>query len=96
MLITDFSSNIYEFALQRKPMIFYAFDKDFYQLTRGVHRTLEQAPGVVCERFEEVIEVIKNNKYDMNKLNDFLNESFNDHKRLSSDIAIDKILLNKE
>ena len=32
----------------------------------------------------------------MNKLNDFLNESFNDHKRLSSDIAIDKILLNKE
>ena len=96
VLITDFSSNIYEFALQRKPMIFYAFDKDFYQLTRGVHRTLEQAPGVVCERFEEVIEVIKNNKYDMNKLNDFLNESFNDHKRLSSDIAIDKILLNKE
>ena len=96
VLITDFSSNIYEFALQKKPMIFYAFDKDYYQLTRGVHRTLEQAPGVVCETFEEVIYIIKNSKYDMEKLNDFLIESFDNHKRLSSDIAIDRILLNKE
>ena len=57
VLITDFSSNLNEFALHRKPMIFYAFDKDYYQLTRGVHRTLDDAPGNVCETFEEVLDV---------------------------------------
>lgn len=94
ILITDFSSNIYEFSLQRKPMIFYAFDKDFYQLTRGVHRTLDEAPGNVCETFDEVIDVIQTGNYDYDKLDCFLRESFDEHSELSSDLVIDSILLN--
>ena len=96
ILITDFSSNIYEFSLQRKPMIFYAFDKDFYQLTRGVHRTLEEAPGNVCETFDEVIDVIKNENYAYDKLDFFLKESFDNHDMLSADLVINSILLNEK
>jgi len=96
ILITDFSSNIYEFSLQHKPMIFYAFDKDFYQLTRGVHRTLEEAPGNVCETFDEVIDVIKNENYSYDKLDSFLKESFDNHDMLSADLVINSILLNEK
>ena len=97
VLITDFSSNIYEFALQRKPIIFYAYDKDFYQLTRGVHRTLEEAPGIVCETFEEVIHTLKEHRFQIDKLEKFIQESFvSDTDQLASDRIIDKILLGKD
>lgn len=96
ILITDFSSNIYEFSLQKKPIIFYAFDKDYYQLTRGVHRTLDEACGNVCESFDEVIQVIKNETFELDKVNSFVKENFDEHEGLSSDLVIDKILLKKE
>lgn len=94
VLITDFSSNIYEFSLQHKPMIFFVFDKDNYQLTRGVHRYVDEAPGNVCEDFTQVIEVLSKKCFELDKLDKFIMESFDDHKELSSDLVIDKILLN--
>lgn len=95
ILITDFSSNIYEFALHKKPILFYAFDKDYYQLTRGVHRTLDDAPGTICQTFEEVLTTIKQQNFSYSKLEKFIEEAFDKHDKLSSDIAIDEILLNK-
>ena len=95
VLITDFSSNIYEFALHRKPIIFYAFDKDYYQLTRGVHRTLDEAPGKVCLTFDDVIDTIRHQTYEMDKLYTFIDENFDAHDCLSSDLVIDQILLGK-
>ena len=45
----------YDFALLKKPMLFYVFDKDVYSATRGVHRKVEEvAPGKICLTFEEL------------------------------------------
>lgn len=96
ILITDFSSNIYEFSLQKKPIIFFAPDKDFYQLTRGVHRTLDEAPGTVCTRFEEVIDTVHNKEFLIDKVEKFVEESFDDQKRRASDNLIDKLILKGE
>lgn len=93
ILITDFSSNIYEFSLQRKPIIFYAPDKDYYQLTRGVHRTLDQAPGVVCVEFKQVINTIKNEEFELEKLDDFVRESFDIQNKYASDRLIDDLII---
>ena len=94
ILITDFSSNIYEFSLQRKPIIFYAPDKDYYQLTRGVHRTLDEAPGPVCTSFNEVMDVISRKQFEKKKLDAFIDESFDEHNKNSSDLLIDNLILN--
>ena len=94
ILITDFSSNIYEFSLQKKPIIFYAPDKEFYQLTRGVHRTLDEAPGPVCIDFDEVIDVVTNGKFEREKLDKFIAESFDVHNKYASDLLIDNLILN--
>lgn len=94
ILITDFSSNIYEFSLQRKLIIFYAPDKDYYQLTRGVHRTLDEAPGAVCTTFSEVMNVISHKQFEKKKLDAFIEESFDKHNENSSDLLIDNLILN--
>lgn len=93
ILITDFSSNIYEFSLQGKPIIFYAPDKDYYQLTRGVHRTLDEAPGTVCVTFEEVADTIKQENFAVEKLDKFIRESFDTHDEYASDLLIDRLIL---
>ena len=96
ILITDYSSNIYEFALQRKPIIFYAFDKYEYELLRSVHRKLDEyAPGKVCLDFDSVIGTIKNKDFELEKLYKFLDENFDQNNQYSSDQIIDHILLNK-
>lgn len=97
ILITDFSSNIYEFSLQNKPMIFYAFDKDFYQLTRGVHRRLEEfAPGKICMTFDEVLDTIQNQDFEEERRRVFIENSFDRTDGYASDRIIDEIILGKK
>lgn len=95
ILITDFSSNIYEFSLHRKPIIFFAPDMDFYQLTRGVHQKLTNAPGVVCESIDEVIKTIKIQQFDLEKIDRFVANSFDVHSSYSSDLLIDNLIIRK-
>ena len=75
LLITDYSSDYFEFALLRKPVLFYTYDRDTYQLTRGVHRDVkEHAPGRVCDTMDELIDALKNHDYDFDKTKAFADE----------------------
>lgn len=94
ILITDFSSNIYEFSLQRKPIISFAYDKDEYELLRSVHRPLDKyAPGKVCNTLDEVIDTIKNKDFEMDKLDKFVENNFDQTEGYASDKIIDNIIL---
>lgn len=96
ILITDYSSNIYEFSLQRKPIISFAYDKAEYELIRSVHRTLDKyAPGKVCTTLDEVIETIQNEDFEMEKLHQFVADNFDETEGYAADKVIDHILLNQ-
>lgn len=96
LLITDYSSSIYEFAMLSKPMLFFAFDKETYESKRSLHRTLEEfAPGKVCLSFEEMTAAIRAGDYETEKLQKFREENFTHSEGLASDRVIDFILLNK-
>lgn len=72
VLITDYSSILYEFSLLRKPMVFYAYDLGEYQTGRGLWENYEQlVPGPVVKTTEELIYVIQQNDFDLNKLEEF-------------------------
>ena len=59
MLVTDYSSAIFEFAALRKPMAFYAFDEEAYAAERGFHRPYrENAPGPVVGDFQELLDLL--------------------------------------
>lgn len=97
VLITDYSSNYYEYALLKKPVLFYTYDREFYELTRGVHRDVKShAPGKVCDTFDGLIASLKNEDYEIEKLDKFVEENFSDYDGHAADRAIDQILLGKE
>lgn len=72
ILITDYSSIPYEFSLLNKPMIFYPYDLAEYQASRGIWGPYESlVPGPVVFDTEEIIEIIKNEMFDLNKITEF-------------------------
>ena len=94
LLITDYSSNYYEYALMRKPVVFYTPDRELYEISRGVHRSIkDSAPGKVCDTFEDLINSIKNEDYEFDKTIEFIEENFSGYAGNASDKVIDLVLL---
>ena len=93
ILITDYSSNYYEYALMNKPMLFYTYDREIYELTRGVHRSVkDNAPGKVCDTFDELMYALENETYDFEKSVQFVKDQFGDYDGKAADRTIDLIL----
>lgn len=62
MLITDYSSVMFDYSILRRPMLFYCYDLEAYKDTlRGFYFDfLEEAPGPVTFTSEELIAAIQN------------------------------------
>ncbi|MCH5266888.1 MAG: CDP-glycerol glycerophosphotransferase family protein [Lachnospiraceae bacterium] len=94
ILITDYSSNIFEYSLMRKPMLFFAFDKIQYSFSRGFHRDYEEAaPGKVCYTFEEIMDALEQKDYEYEKVEEYVDQHFDYIDSHASDRVIDWILL---
>ena len=97
LLITDYSSNYYEYALMKKPVMFYTYDREMYELTRGVHRSVKECgPGKVCDTFEELMTALRNEDYEIEKINQFVEDNFGEYDGHACDRVIDQVLLEKE
>ncbi len=94
ILITDYSSNYFEYSLMKKPILFYTPDRELYELSRGVHRSVKEcAPGKVCDTFDELMNALENKDYEIEKVYQFVEENFADYDGHASDKAINQILL---
>ena len=62
ILITDYSSVMFDYSILRRPMIFYAYDLEKYERElRGFYFNLEaEAPGPVVRNQQELAEAIAN------------------------------------
>jgi CDP-ribitol ribitolphosphotransferase len=95
VLITDYSSVVYEFSLLDKPMLFYAYDKDTYSVVHGFHCDYDAiAPGKVCATFDELVKALQNEDYDMSRLEAFRRENFDYADTRSADRVIDWLILD--
>lgn len=92
ILITDYSSNIYEYSLFERPIIFFDYDMDIYSVIRGVHSDLKESPGNVCSTFEEVIDIISSEKFNINKVKKFKEENILLTDSSACDRLIERIL----
>lgn len=54
VLVTDYSSIFFDYALTRRPIVFYVPDWDEYKSSRGLYLEKTALPGCVCETAEEV------------------------------------------
>ncbi len=96
LLITDYSSNIFEYSLMKKPMLFFAFDEIQYSFSRGFHRPYEEsAPGKICHTFDEVLTAIAAEDFDYPKVEEYVEKHFDYIDSHASDRVIDWILLGQ-
>lgn len=94
ILITDYSSIIYEFSLLDRPMLFFAYDKQIYSATRGFHRDFDlTAPGKVCNDFDELVTAIETEDFELDKVAAFRKENFDVIDTHSADRVIDTLIL---
>lgn len=96
VLVTDYSSIIYEYALLRRPMVFFAFDLVEYELKRGFHGDYhEMVPGVVCKTFDDLVDVLETEAYELNKIDEFISYGFDYVDTEASNRVIDAVVLSK-
>lgn len=96
LLITDYSSSIYEFSLLNKPMLFFAFDKVQFSTSRGFHRNYdENVPGKICETFDELMQAIESKDFEFEKCKDYVAHHFEHTDTNNSDRVIDWLILGQ-
>lgn len=94
ILITDYSSNVYEYSLMRRPVIYYAFDYDSYKLTRGLQSDLNDIEfGTRVNTFEEIVDVIQNEKFNLERIDEYIDKNHSNFEHEASVQIIENILL---
>lgn len=92
VLITDYSSVMFDFAVLRRPIILYCYDLEEYVYHRGTYFDIvEHAPGPVCRTIEEVIDVLKN-PATLIKYNDALNRFAQTFAELEDGHASERVI----
>ncbi|ROQ59286.1 CDP-ribitol ribitolphosphotransferase [Streptomyces sp. 840.1] len=94
VLVTDYSSVIYEYTLLDKPILFYAYDKDTYSVIRGFHRDYDSvAPGKICVTFDDLLKALQDEDFDLSKVEEFRRENFDYVDTNSADRVIDWLVV---
>ena len=76
-LITDYSAIIFDYAILNKPVLFLVPDLEEYKKERGMYIDYEkEMPGPICFNENEVIDAIKDDKFDLIKIRNFSKRYF--------------------
>ena len=77
VLITDYSSVIFEFALLGRPMVFFAPDHEAYERERGFYADYRGfVPGPVFETSDQVAAYLREGVFDLDRVVRFRDASF--------------------
>lgn len=79
LLITDYSSIIFDYSLLGRPMAFYANDLEEYKKERDFYYEYESlVPGPIFKNTTDLAKWIVEAKYDLNEVKKFSNRFFNE------------------
>jgi CDP-glycerol glycerophosphotransferase len=100
ILISDYSSISFDFLPLKRPIIYYAFDLHKYEKDRGFYYSLENMPGVICTRKQEVYDTINNIqnlvKDNIDSYNKCINKFSKYESAETSKKNVEAIFLNKK
>ncbi|MCZ3367106.1 MULTISPECIES: CDP-glycerol glycerophosphotransferase family protein [Methanobacterium] len=92
LVITDYSSVIFESSLLNVPMLFYAYDLEEYIDSRDFYYEFETfVPGKIVFNQEQVINAILNEDFEMEKISKFKNRFFDHLDGRSTERVVDMI-----
>ncbi|MDV7718987.1 CDP-glycerol--poly(glycerophosphate) glycerophosphotransferase [Pediococcus ethanolidurans] len=91
-LITDYSSVCFEYALLKRPMIFFAPDLTDYMQKRSFYfNYLDFIPGTLAENTDELIKKIQEPQMNRQKLDSFVNYFFDQPDGHATERFVDKL-----
>lgn len=94
VLITDYSSTVYEAALLDIPTLYYAFDLNNYVATRNFYEDFETfVSGKIVRTQEELVRAIEQDDFEIDRLEEFKKKSFKHLDGKACDRIIDEIVL---
>ncbi|MGL5153136.1 MAG: CDP-glycerol glycerophosphotransferase family protein [Clostridium sp.] len=77
VLISDYSAIIYDFTILERPIILFVPDLEEYENERGFYINYKkEIPGIITTKEEEIIKVVKENNFDIEKIKNFKNNFF--------------------
>ena len=93
ILITDYSSVIFEASLLNIPMIFYAYDLEDYVVNRDFYYPFRNfVPGIIVRSLPEINKSILDKDFELYKVDTFKNRFFDDLDGKSSERVADFIM----
>lgn len=93
ILITDYSSIVFEASLLDIPMLFYVFDLETYISERSFYFEYKNfVPGKITYNQDELIESIKNKDFEESKIKDFKDKFFEYKDGKSTERVVEYIL----
>lgn len=93
VLVTDYSSAIYEFALTGRPMAFFAPDHASYEDERGLYFDFRTGvPGPVFETTEALAGWLRAGEFDLQRVARFRDESFDVADGRATERFVDEIV----
>lgn len=93
VLITDYSSVIFEASLLNIPMIFYAYDLEDYVVNRDFYYPFKNfVPGKIVRTLPDITKAIAEEDYELYKVDTFKNRFFDDLDGRSSERVADFIM----
>jgi CDP-ribitol ribitolphosphotransferase len=96
LLITDYSSVIFEYSTLNRPMLFFAYDLENYVSERDFYEEFTGfVPGRIVKTFDEVLDTIQSGEFEVEKVEKFKRKHFNSFDSGSTDRIIDSIILKK-
>jgi CDP-ribitol ribitolphosphotransferase len=96
LLITDYSSIVFEYSVLGRPMLFFAYDLDDYVDSRDFYVPFESfAPGRIVKTFPEVLDAIRRDDLQAEKVATFAERHFAHLDGSSTDRVIDDLILGR-
>jgi CDP-glycerol glycerophosphotransferase (TagB/SpsB family) len=93
LLVTDYSSIVYEFSTLGRPMLFYAWDLEEYAASRDTYEPYETfVPGRIVRTFAELLDAIRHDDCEIEKVAPFAERHFEHRDGRSTDRVVDLIL----
>ena len=94
VLVTDYSSAIYEFSLLGRPMAFFAPDHDAYERERGFYFDYRTGvPGPVFETTDALAAYLRDGVFDLDRVERFRQASFDVADGRSTERFVDEVIL---
>ncbi|MGH2401936.1 MAG: CDP-glycerol glycerophosphotransferase family protein [Candidatus Limnocylindria bacterium] len=96
LLITDYSSIVFEYSTLLRPMLFFAYDLDEYVASRDFYVPFDEfVPGRIVRTFDELLDALRRDDYQAEKVPVFAARHFDHLDGTSTDRIIDQLILGR-